>query len=123
MFTTKQPSKIIFGKNTASEFQFPKKSLVITSSGAKSRNWFSYTGIDEKLVFDSVKPNPSMETVEEIISLYQNSDLNYVIGIGVSLKQNLDKAADIMMADKKHLDNNPKEITKKNILHLLETID
>ena len=48
MFTTKQPSKIIFGKNTASEFQFPKKSLVITSSGAKSRNWFSYTGIDER---------------------------------------------------------------------------
>jgi hypothetical protein len=32
MFTIKQPSKIIFGKNTAHEFQFPKKSLVITSS-------------------------------------------------------------------------------------------
>ena len=82
MFTIKQPSKIIFGKNAAHEFQFPKKSLVITSSGSKSRNWFSYTGIDEKLVFDSVKPNPSMETVEEIISLYQNLDFNYIIGIG-----------------------------------------
>ena len=82
MFTIKQPSKINFGKNTAHEFQFPKKSLVITSSGSKSRNWFSYTGIDEKLVFDSVKSNPSMETVEEIISLFQNSDFNYVIGIG-----------------------------------------
>ena len=82
MFTIKQPSKIIFGKNAAHEFQFPKKSLVITSSGSKSRNWFSYTGIDEKLVFDSVKPNPSMEIVEEIISLFQNSDFNYVIGIG-----------------------------------------
>jgi hypothetical protein len=35
----------------------------------------------------------------------------------------LNKAADIIMADKKHLDNNPKEITKKNILHLLETIN
>ena len=82
MFTIKQPSRIIFGKNTANEFQFPKKSLVITSPGAKSRNWFSYTGIDEKLVFDSVKPNPSMEIVEEIISLYQNLDFDYVIGIG-----------------------------------------
>ena len=82
MFTIKQPSRIIFGKNTAYEFQFPKKSLVITSPGAKSRNWFSYTGIDEKLVFDSVKPNPSMEIVEEIISLYQNLDFDYVIGIG-----------------------------------------
>ena len=82
MFTIKQPSKIIFGKNTAHEFQFPKKSLIITSSGSKSRNWFSYTGIDEKLVFDSVKSNPSMETVEEIISLFQNSEFNYVIGIG-----------------------------------------
>ncbi len=82
MFTIKQPSKIIFGKNAAHEFQFPKKSLVITSSGSKSRNWFSYTGIDEKLVFDSVKSNPSMEIVEEIISLFQNSDFNYVIGLG-----------------------------------------
>jgi len=82
MFTIKQPSKIIFGKNSAHEFSFPKKSLIITSSGAKSRNWFSYTGLDEKLVFDSVKPNPSMETVEEIISLYKDEDFDYVIGIG-----------------------------------------
>jgi len=82
MFTIKQPSKIIFGKNTAHEFLFPKKSLVITSPGAKSRSWFSYTGLDETLVFDSVEPNPSMETVEEIISLYQNLEFNYVIGLG-----------------------------------------
>jgi len=82
MFTIKQPSKIIFGKNTAHEFLFPKKSLIITSSGAKSRNWFSYTGLDEKLLFDSVEPNPSMETVEEIISLYKDEDFDYVIGIG-----------------------------------------
>ena len=41
----------------------------------------------------------------------------------ISLKQNLNKAADIIMADKKHLDNNPKKITKKNVLHLLETIN
>ena len=69
-------------KTPRMNFNSQKKSLVITSSGAKSRNWFSYTGIDEKLVFDSVKSNPSMETVEEIISLFQNSDFNYVIGIG-----------------------------------------
>ena len=41
----------------------------------------------------------------------------------ISLKQNLTKAADIIMADKKHLDNNPKKITKKDVLHLLETIN
>ena len=69
-------------KTPRMNFNSQKKSLVITSSGAKSRNWFSYTGIDEKLVFDSVKPNPSMETVEEIILHYQNSDFDYVIGIG-----------------------------------------
>jgi len=44
MYTIKQPNRIIFGKNSAKEFNFPKNCLVITSKGAKSRiindhNW------------------------------------------------------------------------------------
>ena len=41
----------------------------------------------------------------------------------ISLKQNLDDAADIIMVDAKHLDNNPKKVTKENILGLLQTIN
>ena len=41
----------------------------------------------------------------------------------ISLKQNLHEATDIIMTDRKHLDNNPKKITKKNVFHLLESIN
>ena len=41
----------------------------------------------------------------------------------ISLKQNLNEATDIIMADRKHLDNNPKKITKGNVLRLLEIIN
>ena len=41
----------------------------------------------------------------------------------ISLKQNLNEAADIIMTDRKHLDSNPKKISKKNVLHLLEIIN
>ncbi len=39
MFTIKQPSQIIFGKNSANEFHFPERPLVISSKGCKSRDW------------------------------------------------------------------------------------
>ena len=41
----------------------------------------------------------------------------------IHLKQNLNQATDIIMTDRKHLDNNPKKITKKNVFHLLESIN
>ena len=41
----------------------------------------------------------------------------------ISLKQNLNEAADTIMTDRKHLDNNPKKITKKNVFHLLESVN
>ena len=36
--------------------------------------------------------------------------------------QNLDDAAEIILSDRKHLDNNPKIITRKSIIDLLRTI-
>ena len=41
----------------------------------------------------------------------------------IFLKQDLNEAAELILTDRKHLDNNPKKITKKNILHLLEIIN
>ena len=41
----------------------------------------------------------------------------------ISLKQNLNEATDLIMTDRKHLDNNPKKITKENIFCLLEIIN
>lgn len=82
MWSIKQPPKIIFGENSANEFTFPEKCLVITSKGAKSRGWLNYSGLTNQLIFDDVESNPSIETTKKIISKFQNCDFTHIIGIG-----------------------------------------
>ena len=41
----------------------------------------------------------------------------------IKLKQNLEDAADLILEDRKHLDNNPKPISKIQIIELLEKIN
>ena len=40
----------------------------------------------------------------------------------INLKQNLENAANLILLDRKHLDNNPKEISKSEIIKLLRII-
>ena len=82
MWTIKQPPKIIFGKNSVNEYSFPEKCLVVTSKGARSRGWLEYAGLEDKMLFDNVEPNPSLETAEKVISNFQNSDFSHIVGIG-----------------------------------------
>ena len=81
MYTIRQPPKIIFGENSAQNFSFPKNTLLITSKGAKSRGWLDYLNIKDFEIFDSVEPNPSMETVEKILVEFK-SDYSSVVGLG-----------------------------------------
>ena len=67
--------------NSITEFSFEKNSLIITSPGAKSRGWLDYLNIKNYHLFDSVESNPSMETVEKILSEY-NQTFSSVIGLG-----------------------------------------
>ena len=82
MFTIKQPSRIIFGKHSARDYKLPEDSLVITSKGAKSRGWIDYTSLNNARIFDNIEPNPSMETVEKIISEFGSQNFSHVVGIG-----------------------------------------
>lgn len=41
----------------------------------------------------------------------------------IYLKQNLEEAAELILTDKKHLDNNPRKITKTDLIRLLEIIN
>jgi len=82
LYTIKQPNQIIFGKYSARDFDFPNDSLVITSRGAKSRGWLDYTSLENCLCFDMVESNPSMDTVEKIISEFNDKKFNTIIGIG-----------------------------------------
>jgi malonic semialdehyde reductase len=82
MWSIKQPPKIIFGKNSAREFIFPEKCLVVTSKNARSRGWLDYAGLNKSIIFDGVEPNPSIDTTETIISKFQKYDFTHVVGIG-----------------------------------------
>ena len=82
MFTLKQPSTIIFGKYSARDYKLPKDSLVITSHGAKSRNWLEYIGLTDSYIYDNVESNPSIETTAQIISEFSDSNFSNIIGIG-----------------------------------------
>jgi succinate semialdehyde reductase len=82
MFTIKQPSTIIFGQNSARDYDLPKDSLVVTSSGAKTRGWLEYTKLNNAYLFDKVESNPSIDTVEIILNEFKSSNFSNVIGIG-----------------------------------------
>jgi len=82
MYTIRQPTTILFGKNSAQNYTFPKNCLLITSKGAKSRNWIEYLGYDHGQIFDAVEPNPSMITVEKILNMYDISSISCIVGLG-----------------------------------------
>ena len=82
MYTIKQPSQIIFGKFSVRNYIFPKQCLVITSKGSKSRGWLEYAGLKDTYLFENVEPNPSIETVNKIISEFNSFNFSHVIGLG-----------------------------------------
>ena len=81
MYTIRQPKEIIFGMNSCQQFAFPLNTLVITSPGAKSRGWLDYLKIQNYDIFDSIEPNPSMNTVEKILSEFAQN-YSSIIGLG-----------------------------------------
>ena len=101
MITIKQPSKIIFGKNSAKEFIFPKRPLVISSKGCKSRNWLEYLELKDPILFDDVESNPSIETVNSIISKFNKSEIDYIIGLGGGSSLDVAKFVAYKMSKKK----------------------
>ncbi len=81
LYTIRQPQKIIFGENSSQNFNFPKNTLLITSKGAKSRGWLDHIKIKDFEIFDSIEPNPSMNTVEKIISEFKGN-FSSIVGLG-----------------------------------------
>lgn len=82
MYIIKQPSKIIFGNHSILDYDFPENCLVITSKGAKQRGWLKYLRLKNYSLFDKVENNPSIETVDKILSEFSNTEISSVIGLG-----------------------------------------
>ena len=59
-------------------------------------------------------------------SIFYNRFLNLVKTLGfseIALKQDTEIAAELILEDRKHLDNNPKPVEKKDIILLLRKIN
>ena len=82
MFSIKQPKEIVFGKNSAHMYKYPENSLIITSPGAKKRNWIEYLQLKNYYIFDQVKPNPSIDITVSIINEFRKTNFSTIIGIG-----------------------------------------
>ena len=82
MFKITQPPVIIFGRHSVRDYSFPQNCLVITSKGAISRGWLEYLKLNDYHIFDKVEPNPSIETTEDIISEFRNSNFSSIVGLG-----------------------------------------
>lgn len=82
MHVIKQPSKIIVGNHSAAKYDFPEKCLLITSKGAKQREWVKYLNLKNFNIFDQVENNPSMDSVEKILSEFSDTKISSIIGLG-----------------------------------------
>ena len=82
MFKITQPPVIIFGKYSVRDYSFPQNCLVVTSKGAIPRGWLEYIKLNNYHIFDKVEPNPSIETTDDIISEFRNSNFSSIVGLG-----------------------------------------
>ncbi len=77
------PKKIVFGENAAKEFDYPKNSLIITTTTPEVYNkWIEYMGITNYEIYDKATPDPAIETVEQIQKEFEGKDISTYIGLG-----------------------------------------
>ena len=96
-----QPPSIHFGTGTSHGYHYPSNSLIITSKGAISRGWLDYLKIKNFSIFDKVEPNPSIETIEKIISQFKNENFSSIIGLGGGSSLDVAKFVAFKMGKKK----------------------
>lgn len=77
------PKKIVFGENAAKEFDYPKNSLIITTTTPEIYNkWIEYMQITNYEIYDKATPDPAIETVEQIQKEFDNKKISTYIGLG-----------------------------------------
>ena len=81
MHTVRIPKVINFGKDALSETQYPKNALVVTTAPPEvSSKWLGKMKITDYLLYDKVEPEPSIETVNKVMTEYKPKNLSAIIG-------------------------------------------
>ena len=83
MNTVRIPKVIQFGEDALSQAEYPKNALVVTTVPPElSDKWLGRMGIQDYLLYDKVKPEPSIEMVNEVIEEYKSKNISAMIGLG-----------------------------------------
>jgi len=81
--TVRIPKVIQFGEDALSQAEYPKNALVVTTVPPElSDKWLGRMGIQDYLLYDQVKPEPSIEMVKEVIEEYKSKNISAMIGLG-----------------------------------------
>lgn len=83
MNTVRIPKVINFGKDALSQTEYPKNALVVTTVPPElSDKWLAKMGIRDYMLYDKVKPEPSIDDVNSVISEFKDKDPSVLIGLG-----------------------------------------
>ena len=77
------PKVINFGEDALGQTEYPKNALIVTTvPPALSDKWIAKMGIQDYMLYDKVKPEPSIDDVNAVISEYKDKDPSVLIGLG-----------------------------------------
>ena len=83
MHTVRIPKVIKFGENALAEAEYPKNALVVTTVPPElSDKWLARMEIKDYMLYDKVKPEPSIDDVNAVISEFKDKDPSVLIGLG-----------------------------------------
>ena len=83
MYTIRVPKIIQFGKDAISEAEYPKNALIVTTAPPElSGKWLDKMGIEDYMLYDTVKPEPSIDDVNAVVAKYKGKNPSALIGLG-----------------------------------------
>ena len=83
MHTVRIPKIIQFGEGAISEAEYPKNALVVTTAPPEiSGRWLDKMGIQDYMLYDKVKPEPSIDDVNTVVAEYKGKNPSVLIGLG-----------------------------------------
>ncbi|KYH35468.1 1,3-propanediol dehydrogenase [Clostridium tepidiprofundi DSM 19306] len=106
------PTKVFIGQNIirkkANLFKtLGKKAFIITGKNSSRKNgslndiiYVLKNSNIEYIIFDSVEENPSLETIESAVSIAQNENIDFIIGIGGGSPIDASKAIGVLLKNK-----------------------
>ena len=83
MHTVRIPKVINFGKDALSQTEYPKNALIVTTVPPElSEKWLAKMEIQDYMLYDKVRPEPSIDDVNGVISEFKDKNPSVLIGLG-----------------------------------------